>query len=321
MLAALLASAVAITAPNYLARDVSIMSYNVHGLPWPLATGRPNALKTIGARLAAMRATGSEPHLVLLQEAFTADAKAIGREAGYPYVVHGPDRADRSTAAADLHQEDFVRAANRLKGEGDGTVEDSGLLILSDYPVLDVRRMPYPRFACAGFDCLANKGVLLIKVAVPGASEPLVVVDTHLNSRGASGVRRSRADMAFAWQAAQLREFVGANVPSSAPAVVAGDFNIGRITYRQAIIGADNPALQGASDALRAALAGDAEVEDKADAAAIAEKGKDWMFVRSGTVTRLNLQEVAVPFGRDAHGRSLSDHLGYVSYYALQSAR
>lgn len=321
MLAALLASAVAATAPNGLASDVSIMSYNVHGLPWPIAARRPTALREIGARLAEMRAAGTEPHLVLLQEAFTADAKAIGKEAGYPYVVRGPDREERSKTPADFHQEDFGRAANRLKGEGDGTVEDSGLLILSDYPVLDIRRMPYSRFACAGFDCLANKGVLLVKVAIPGTSDPLVVIDTHLNSRGASGVRRSRADMAFAWQAVQLREFVGANVPSSAPAVVAGDFNIGRITYRQEIIGADNPALEGADDALRAALAGKAAVQDKADAEAIAEKGKDWMFVRSGTATTLKLQEVAVPFGRDARGKSLSDHLGYVSYYALQSTR
>jgi endonuclease/exonuclease/phosphatase family metal-dependent hydrolase len=191
-----------------------------------------------------------------------------------------------------------------MKGEGDGTIEDSGLVILSDYPVVDVQRTPYSRFACAGFDCLANKGILLIKVAVPGLSEPLTIVDTHMNSRGASGVRRSRADLAFAWQAVQLRDFV--------------DANVGTAGYRQSIIGSTNPALKGGIDALRSALAGNAPIIDKPDAEAIANKGKDWMFVRSGTETKLNLEEVAVPFGRDPKGKSLSDHLGYVSYFAVE---
>jgi endonuclease/exonuclease/phosphatase family metal-dependent hydrolase len=182
-----------------------------------------------------------------------------------------------------------------------------------------MQRMPYSRFTCAGFDCLANKGVLLIKVAVPGLSEPLTVIDTHMNSRGASGVRRSRADLAFAWQAAQLRDFVDANVPPSAPSILAGDLNVGTVGYRQLVIGSANPALKGGTDALRSALAGHAAVMDRSDAEAIADKGKDWMFVRNGTETKLNLEEVAVPFGHDRNGKSLSDHLGYVSYFTVEN--
>lgn len=305
-------------APNQLSNDISIMAYNVHGLPWPFAKGRPDALRTIGARLAEMRAQGSEPHLVLLQEAFTPDAKAIGREAGYPYAVRGPGREERPSDASDPRQQQFARAARWLKGEGDGTLEDSGLLILSDYPVIDVQREPYSRFACAGFDCLANKGILLVRVSVPGISQPLTVIDTHMNSRGASGVSLSRADTAYGWQAAQLRHFVAANVPSSAPAVVAGDLNVGTTAYRRAMISEANPLLSGASDALRTALAANAPLSDRVDAQAIVKGDKDWMFVRSGSATKLNLDSVAVPFGREAHGKSLSDHLGYVSYYRVQ---
>ena len=315
---ALMAIAIAAAAPSALTTDVSIMTYNVHGLPWPFATGRQDALRAIGTRLAEMRIKGIQPHLVLLQEAFTNDAKAIGVEAGYPFAVTGPAREDRSEIRPDLSQERYTRDSHWMKGEGDGTIEDSGLVILSDYPVVDVQRTPYSRFACAGFDCLANKGILLIKVAVPGLSEPLTIVDTHMNSRGASGVRRSRADLAFAWQAVQLRDFVDANVPSSGPSVLAGDLNVGTAGYRQSIIGSTNPALKGGIDALRSALAGNAPIIDKPDAEAIANKGKDWMFVRSGTETKLNLEEVAVPFGRDPKGKSLSDHLGYVSYFAVE---
>ena len=187
--------------PAAPAQNVSIMSYNVHGLPWPLTRGRPGALRKIGARLAAMRAEGDQPHLVLLQEAFTRDAKAIAREAGYPFAVAGPGRSDRWGSRPDAGEAQFVRARNKLKGEGDGTFEDSGLLLLSDYPVLDVKRMPYSRFACAGYDCLANKGVLLVRVAVPGVAKPLTVVETHMNSRGASGVPPQRSDAAYARQA------------------------------------------------------------------------------------------------------------------------
>src|SRR3954449_12256131 len=77
------------------AAQLSVMSYNVHGLPWPMTRGRPKALRAIRDRLVGMRAKGDQPHLVLLQEAFSGDAKAIARKTGYNYVVNGPSRGDR----------------------------------------------------------------------------------------------------------------------------------------------------------------------------------------------------------------------------------
>ena len=192
-----------------------------------------------------------------------------------------------------------------------------GLLVLSDYPVLEVKRMPYARAACAGFDCLANKGVVLVRVALPGAAQPLIVVDTHLNSRGSSGVPNARADTAYGWQAEQLRAFVGNNIPAAAPAIVAGDFNIGKTPYRRAMITGGGGVLPGAADALRTALGQGLERADLAAAQAIVTKGKDWMFAREGCSTRLSLSSVAVPFGREPNGRSLSDHFGYVAHYAV----
>ena len=320
-----LAPALALAASNAIqaaqAQDISIMSYNVHGLPWPLTRGRPGALRKIGARLAAMRAEGNQPHLVLLQEAFTHNAKAIAREAGYPYAVTGPGRADRWRAHPDAGEVRFVRADNKLKGEGDGTFEDSGLLVLSDYPILDVKRMPYSRFACAGYDCLANKGVLLVRVGVPGAEKPLTIVDTHMNSRGASGVSPLRSDAAYARQAKELRDFVSANIPGDVPAVVAGDFNIKHDAYRRAMITGGGGVLTGAEDAIRSALSGSAALDDKAAVETIADHGADWLFARGGAGTRLTLERVSVPFGKEPNGKSLSDHYGYVAYYALSTAQ
>ena len=296
------------------------MSYNVHGVPWPFAVGRPKALGEIGARLANMRAAGDQPHLVLFQEAFTSDAKAIARKAGYRYAITGPARDDRATEPESDEARQFARGAHWLKGEDDGTIEDSGLMILSDYPIVDVKKMPYPRFACAGYDCLANKGVLMVRVTVPGVKQPVTVFDTHLNSRRESGVAVTRADTAYGWQAQRLRAFVKENAPSDAPAILAGDFNIGHRPYRVAMITYGGGVLEGGTDALRAAFAGNLQLENKTDAQAIVKHAKDWMFGRDGSTTKLVLKGVSVPFGQEGDGASLSDHFGYVAHYALEQA-
>jgi endonuclease/exonuclease/phosphatase family metal-dependent hydrolase len=325
MAALLLAPALAIAASPAAAamptQEVSIMSYNVHGLPWPFTHGRPTALHEIGARLAAMRTEGDQPHLVLLQEAFSRDAKAIAREAGYPYAATGPGRSERWRARPDASEVQFIRADNKLKGEGDGTFEDSGLLVLSDYPILDVKRAPYSRFACAGYDCLANKGMLLVRVAVPGSAEPLTVVDTHMNSRSASGVPPQRFNVAYALQAEELRDFVSANVPANAPAIVAGDFNIKRDAYRRAMITGGGGVLVAAQDAIRSGLAGAAALDDRAAVETIADRGADWLFARGGGGMSLSLERVSVPFGKEPNGKSLSDHYGYVAYYAISNSK
>lgn len=302
-------------APAAAATELSVMSYNVHGLPWPIAKKRTRALRAIGERLETMRLKGEQPHLVLLQEAFTSEAKSIALKAGYPYAVEGPGRRDRTGVAAVPAR----RPANRLKGEGNGTLTDSGLLVLSDYPVIDVKRLPYARFSCAGFDCLANKGMVLVRLALPGASQPLTVVDTHMNSRGASGVRKTSADAAYGWQAEQLRAFVGGNVPATVPAIVAGDFNIGKTEYRRDMITGNGGVLAGSGDALRTALGQGLKLADQAAAETIVTRGKDWMFARNGCSTRLVLRNVTVPFGTESNGRSLSDHFGYVAHYDVEN--
>lgn len=303
--------------PPSAAATLSVLSYNIHGVPWPIATHRPSALRHIGETLAAMRRAGDQPHVVLLQEAFTRRAKDIASLGDYPFAVTGPTRHDRLGASADAEQRSFSTHDRSAKGEHDGTIEDSGLLVLSDYPIVEVRRMPYPRFACAGFDCLANKGMLLVRVMVPGSAEPVDIIDTHMNSRGASGVADVRSDLAYHWQAQSLRQFVTANVPADAPAIVAGDFNIGVASDRLADVTGSGGVLEGGVDSVRTAVGGAVANPDAAATLAIANHNKDWMFGRSGTRTQLRLEGVTVPFGPNAAGHMLSDHMGYIATYRV----
>ncbi len=46
---------------------------------------------------------------------------------------------------------------------------------------------------CAGFDCLANKGVMMVHVDLPGLPEGLDIVNTHMNARKAAKVPKSRS--------------------------------------------------------------------------------------------------------------------------------
>jgi endonuclease/exonuclease/phosphatase family metal-dependent hydrolase len=103
----------------------------------------------------------------------------------------------------------------------------------------------------------------------------------------------------------------------ASPAIVAGDFNIGKSDYRRNMITAGEGVLPGSKDALRTAITEGLQSPDQPAAEAIVASGKDWMFERSGGFTGLTLERVTVPFGLEANGRSLSDHFGYVAYYRV----
>ncbi|WP_136162365.1 endonuclease/exonuclease/phosphatase family protein [Sphingomonas flavalba] len=301
-------------------RPLSVLTYNIAALPWPLASGRGAAIDRIAARLAAMRQAGRQPRIVLLQEAFTPEAARIARRAGYRHVATGADTALRSVAtptAADIR---FLAGARWDRGEGWGKRLDSGLMILSDYPIVTVRRMAFPDFACAGFDCLANKGVLLAHLRVPGFARPVAVANTHLNARRASGVPVARAQQAYQRQVALTAAFIGRHVDTGAPLLLGGDMNIGKDPDRAstffgafARFGFVAPRHGG----LRRALAEAAWTDDDArDALVSADRhGKDWIFARAADGTPMPVGRAHAPFGPGHDGKPLSDHVGYVIDY------
>ena len=305
------------TATPVQARDVTLMTYNVHGLPWPITDDRSVDLRAIGSRLRAMRDAGDQPGIVVLQEAFVDNAKAIGRTAGYRYAAFGS--AENATATIPRNDDGFVSEGSRLVGERLGKHVDSGLAIFSDYPILAVRRMAYP--VCAGYDCLANKGAVAALIAVPGIATPIVVVDTHLNSNTASGAPSPRAIYAYRRQLDLLADFIGSLGAGDRPILVAGDFNVGRVLARRThfdlrMLGGE-ASLQTAVASCR--IAPRCPVAEPSGMALSIGRGKDWMMYRPSPTVRIRPVALAAPFGQAANGTMLSDHVGVSVRYRIDT--
>ena len=62
--------------------ELSVLSYNIEGLPWPARSGRGEDLSRIADQLRALRAEGRQPQVVLFEEAFSHKARAIAQQAG-----------------------------------------------------------------------------------------------------------------------------------------------------------------------------------------------------------------------------------------------
>ncbi len=292
---------------------LSVMTYNVKGLPFPAAYGRADKLAEIGQRLGYLRRAGAQPHVVLLQEAFIPEAKAIARSAGYTHLALGPQISEVQGAPTDL-----AMGSSWFRWESLGKWVDSGLVILSDYPIVRTRRVAFPADMCAGYDCLAAKGVLLAWVKVPGHEAPIAIADTHLNSRKASGVDVDRANAAYALQVAAARNFIRANVKADADIIFGGDFNIGHDPRRLAAEDAEGGILPGAREATSLANSVDTAGMTARDRAAILARAKDKQYFRAGTDNGLALRDLEVPFGIGNGGTELSDHLGFIASYAVR---
>ncbi len=297
------------------ADGLSVMTYNVKGLPWPAAWGRGPALATIGKRLAHMREHNAQPQVVLLQEAFTADAKAIAQQAGYRHMAIGPQHAPAADAAP--LGENFAGAARWDRGELSGNLLDSGLMILSDYPIVRSRSFAFPQGACAGFDCLAAKGVMIAWIAVPDASQPVAIVNTHLTSRRATHVARHRADQAYAWQVDAMRRFVSAHIDKDTATILGGDFNTGTAPRRLSAFA--QPLLgTGEQDGLSTILALQGTGDSTRDEAIhILKRNKDKLLSRNGSGVTLAPRHVSVPFSVLSPTAALSDHAGFAIVYAM----
>jgi endonuclease/exonuclease/phosphatase family metal-dependent hydrolase len=306
---------------------VSIMTYNVHGLPWPFASGRDAAFQRIEGRLRALRHRNAQPNVVVLQEAFTQSAKAIGTKSGYRYIVDGPSRDSVGSQRAGAMDLTFNNAASFFKGETSGKWLDSGLQILSDYPILSVKRQAFPTYACAGFDCLANKGILLVTIAIPGSTTPILIATTHMNSKHASGVSVERSYYAYQRQADMINHFLAANRDPNAPVVFAGDFNASSDQRKSYLLASGASSLSAAStvkvqSALQSCLSASHPCGFAVPQIArfIQKRSRDWQLYANGFRTSIQAVKMQVPFGHERSGEMLSDHIGYGIVYRLNGA-
>lgn len=199
--------------------ELSVLTYNVRGLPWPLASNRGKALREIGRELATLRREGRQPDVVLIQEGFRSEVATLVRESGYRYWARGPGKGVRTPFEGVV-----VGARDWLRGEGLGKVYGGGLHVLSDAPILEVRTAAYNN--CAGFDCLANKGAMMVRVQPDWSPIPIDVVNTHMNARKASGAPRKRTLPAHHGQTQEFAAFIRANRDEEHPLLLGGDFNI-----------------------------------------------------------------------------------------------
>jgi endonuclease/exonuclease/phosphatase family metal-dependent hydrolase len=282
---------------------LDVMTYNLEGLAWPVRDGRAAELAEIGRRLAALREAGEAPDVIVFQEMFSGAAVKAVRAAGYPEEVAGPS----PWTPRDMAAEGAV-PGSRLwrKGELGFSLVSGGLAIVSRYPITAHRAEPFSRGACAGLDCLSNKGVLFAEVAVPGAPDPVRIFDSHMNSKHRSAVALARAQAAHGIQAKELADFLAQNGDSRAPVVLAGDFNMRHSQPRFAAFEAAEPMTVVQDYCLRPGA--DCDVR-------IAWSGRtpwldteDLQFFRSGDRVAVRPVRVGALFAGGPSDPQLSDH-------------
>jgi endonuclease/exonuclease/phosphatase family metal-dependent hydrolase len=310
------------TAPETLATpaaqtestEISVLTYNVKGLPWPFARGRAEALREIGRELAALRAEGRQPDIVLIQEGFREEVADLVKASGYRYWARGPTRSDRVRAGDPPADARGFRSRRDFRvGEGWGKFASAGLHVLSDAPITDVTDVAY-RY-CAGFDCLANKGAMLARIALPQVPGEIDVVNTHLNSKRASRASLKRSLKAHNLQVEELQAFISGHRAAGAPLLVGGDFNVKGSAARYDHLADARPykVVSEFCSAPASACEGQTaqhEVEPWL-------RSQDLQGFEAAPAVDVRPVRVDTVFGRDASGVRLSDHDGYLVRYRL----
>jgi len=206
--------------------NIDVMLYNVQGLPFPARLNRTHDLERIRAELTEMRAACKAPQIILLQEAFSEQAARIGARAGYYHIASGLGETDSRSAAGAPIPQAFIAGQRLSRGEGGPKLVGGGLQVLSDYPVLQTISEPFSADACAGTDCLSNKGAMLVRIRIPGLPHPVDILNTHMNSRKGAGVPHARTDVAHHLQTDELAAFLQKTRSPGHPLLIAGDFNM-----------------------------------------------------------------------------------------------
>ncbi|MBD8546868.1 endonuclease/exonuclease/phosphatase family protein [Sphingomonas sp. CFBP 8760] len=208
---------------------LDVLTYNIEGLAWPARGRRGGALRRINATLKNMREHGTAPDVVMVQEMFSRSAVRAVRDLGYLNMVSGPSRTQGGTLPDDERMPPPFRWS---KGEIGVHLVNSGLAILSRYPIVQVRSEPFGKHRCAGLDCLSNKGILYARIAIPGVPGTINLFNTHLNSQASSRVSPRRHARAHRLQVDALGAFITAVGDRNIPTVVGGDFNMKASTIR-----------------------------------------------------------------------------------------
>jgi endonuclease/exonuclease/phosphatase family metal-dependent hydrolase len=320
---------------NTASMEVSVLIYNVCGLPWPIAKGktsrdtddqgnripidgkRSSALKKIGDMLGELRNQGTEPDIILLQEAFISESEQIPQRGGYPNWVAGPGKRDLGPKHSERASEEFIAERKALKGEKSGKLQSSGLLLASNFPIVELFNHPFSQWECAGFDCLANKGLLVAELEIPGLPEHLMVATTHFNSRGASGVSAERSLLAHNLQVDEANQYLVNLGKDHQPFIWGGDVNMrhadDRIEY---FVERSGDKLNEVSS-FCVNTANDCEVRIQWDSDTPWYETQDLQGWVSGSRVSVSPFKVEAVFDEPQEGIMPSDHNGLLVHYRL----
>lgn len=287
--------------------ELSVMTYNVAGLPWPRRFRTGRAMQRILEAWPTEFARRQPPDILLMQEAFVPSSTRLPLEVGYRNVVRGPRRLDRPDPRPERADPEFRRERRLFKGERLFTVTGSGLAAATDLAIAANTKLPYDRHSCAGYDCLANKGAMLLRIDLPGMPEPLFVLNTHLNSGSeASGNSADRALYAYQRQIAELRDLLDREWRGRGPLIWAGDINArgnlerfglqevslpGELAHRYCVDNPDHCAIETSWD----------NDEPWLDT-------QDLQGFLDGQWVRIKPVAIGARFDRPVDGRKLSDH-------------
>lgn len=260
----------------------TVLTYNIKGLPAFIAQGyEESRFGEIGRILAERQKKGDGPEIVLLQESFVDRTAELRELAAYPFTAKGPDSV-RSLGV------------------------DSGLYILSKFPILEQKNRAFGESLCEDWDCYANKGVQFARIQLPGVPFTLEVFNTHMQaSRSFDGVRRKQVEV--------LAQFVKENHREGSAVIFAGDFNfrpaLGEGSYKDFLA---KTGLKNAGEicATESCLGGK---QDRSFWRSIV----DHQFVGLGSAFKLLPMAMNRSFAAPVNGMRLSDHQGYELKYRL----
>ena len=300
---------------------LSVMTYNLEGLTWPARTGRKPFLEAISAELARMEAAGALPDVIVFQEAFSTSALRTAASTPHPHFVLGPRARTRS--GLPKTRDPVLRRRNILRGEWGLRMMGSGLAIASRYPITAVYAQPYGPTSCAGWDCLANKAAMLVRIQLPGHADPVEIATTHMNSQGASKAPPEKHLAAHNVQSAELADFIDrVSVPAN-PLILAGDFNMRKSADRFGVF----EQLHGYQLARRHCIEvrGD-DGDPPCDIRVSFDGDAPWMDTQDLQIfddgKRIALRPVRIEawFDGPEKGGHLSDHDAYIVTYAILPA-
>lgn len=315
--------------------EISVLIYNVAGLPWPLSRGktsrqvdengeripidsnRARALRAIGDTLGELRAAGREPDIIMLQEAFISSSIEISGRGGYPNWVVGPRTNDLGEKYSERATDEFISERSFWKGEKLGKHQPSGLILASNFPILRKYSHPFNQWECAGFDCLANKGVLAVIVEIPGVPEVVALATTHFNSRGASGVKGERSLIAHNLQVDETNEFLDGLDEPIIPFIWGGDLNMRHADDRIEFF------VERSGGELNEVSSFCVENPDRCEVVARWDTGTPWYETQdlqgwlTGTLVDIHPFKVENVFDQPVDGYMPSDHDGVLVHYRL----